>query len=423
MKRLLAHLLLTVFGLLLALVLAEGLLRVLPLPDLTVLAAFEAPPAAAWKDPAWGDPPDRAFRRHRVIGHEHAPQVDVQVRLAEHDGGSFRFRTNNLGLRRDSETAPEKPDGVLRILVLGDSQTDGYVNNDESFSTLLEAQLASAGWRAEVLNAGVAGYSPAQEYLWYDVHGAALQPDLVLVVFYAGNDALDLLDPSKPNVDPLTGRAIRPKNDDEEDSPSAGLLGQLRLGLLARYAIQAGPLAGPWRQLGLPGAPAQAGGYPAETLVQVFKTCHGCYLQSLQQAARARRDPQAMEAAVARAGAILVRLDQDVRANHGRLVVAFLPTRWEVEPELAGPTVRSVAGLLGLDASDLDYAARVREAVAQRLAEASVPTIDLLPALTSAVTAEGLYYSRDWHLNPRGHRAAALGLARGLAQLDLLPHR
>lgn len=422
MRRLLVHLLLAVCGLLLALVLAEGLLRVLPLPDLTVLATFEAPPAAAWKDPAWGDPPDRAFRRHRVIGHEHAPQVDVQVRLAEHEGGSFRFRTNNLGLRRDAETAEEKPDGVFRVLVLGDSQTDGYVNNDESFSSLLEAQLTSAGWRAEVLNAGVAGYSPAQEYLWYDVHGAALQPDLVIVVFYPGNDALDLLDPSKPNVDPATGRAIRPREEDD-DTTARSPLGDLRLGLLARYVIQAGPLAGPWRQLGLPGAPAQVGGYPAETLVQVFKTCHGCYLQSLQQAARAKRDPQAMEAAVARADAILIRLDQDVRANHGRLVVALLPTRAEIEPELAGPTLRSVGALLGLNETDLDYARRVREAVAQRLSEAGVPMIDLSAALATAATGDGLYYSRDWHLNPRGHRAAALGLARGLAQLDLLPRR
>ena len=68
MKRLVARLLLGAFSLLFALALAEVALRVLPLPDFRVLAAGQAPPGAAWKDPAWGDPPDRAFRRHRVVG-------------------------------------------------------------------------------------------------------------------------------------------------------------------------------------------------------------------------------------------------------------------------------------------------------------------------------------------------------------------
>ena len=420
MKRLLARLTLVCFSLLLALGLAELALRVLPLPDLRVLSLGQAPPAAAWKDPAWGDPPDRAFQRHRVVGHEHRPNVDVSVPLAEHAGGSFRFRTNDRGLRRDADTPEDKPPSAFRVLVLGDSQTDGYVDNDESFSSLLEADLAgrlAAGRRPEVLNAGVAGYSPAQEYLWYDVHGAELEPDLVLVVFYPGNDALDLLDPGKPNVDPETGRAIRPREEDENEA--GGSPEGLRLGLLARYAVQVGPLAGPWRQLGLPGGLTEAGGFPTETLTQVFRTCHGCYLQSLQQAVRAKRDPRAMQQAVARSGAILTRLDRDVRERGGRLAVAILPTRAQVEPSLAGSSHRTVAALLGLAEPDLTYEDEVARAVQEHLAAAGVPTLPLRDPLGAAAGGEPLYYSRDWHLNADGHRAAAAALASGLAELGL----
>lgn len=419
MRRFLARLALAGFSFLFALGLAEGALRILPLPDLGVLSLGQAPPAAAWKDPAWGDPPDRAFQRQRVIGHEHRPGVDLTVPLAEHAGGSFRFQTNNRGLRRYGDTPEDKPPGTFRVLVLGDSQTDGYVDNAESFSTRLERELDAPGRPVEVLNAGVAGYSPAQEYLWYDVRGAELTPDLVLVTFYPGNDALDLLDPAKPNVDPETGRAVRPR--EEEPAEGGSPLEGLRLGLLARYAVQVGPLAGPWRQLGLPGRLTEAGGFPTDTLVQVFRTCHGCYLQSLQQAVRAKRDPEAMRQAVARAAAILARLDRDVRDRGSRLAVLILPTRVQVEPSLAGPALRAVGNLLGLSEADLTYDDEVANTVRERLTASGVPTIWLREALAAAAGPEPLYYSRDWHLNARGHAAVAPLIARGLAELGLTP--
>jgi lysophospholipase L1-like esterase len=424
MNVLLARLALGLVGLLFALLLAEAALRVLPLPDLQVLAgSFQAPPAAAWKDPAWGDPPDRAFRRHRVIGHEHAPAVDLTVPLVEHSGGGFRFRTNERGLRRDVETDEDKPADLFRVLVLGDSQTDGYVDNDASFSSLLERdlgeRLAPLGKRVEVLNGGVAGYSPAQVFLWHSFHGAELKPDLVVAVLYTGNDVLDLLDPGKPNVDPSDGRLIRPREEDEPTAPVGGPLEQARLGLLARYAVQAGPLAPLWRQLGLPGRLTEAGGFSTDTLVQVFRSCHGCYLQSLQQAVRARRDPAATSQALERAGGILVRLDQEVRANGGRLLVAVLPTRAQVEPGLAREGQQAVAGLLGLNEADLAYEQEVGRAIEARLGAAGVPTLPLREALSAEAGAEALYYSRDWHLNRRGHQVAARGLAQGLEALGL----
>src|SRR5688500_3681820 len=123
MRSTFANLLLSCFSVLLALVLAEVLLRVLPLPDVRVLSAFQNPPWEAWTDPNWGNPGGSAYQSHQVLVYEHAPGVELTVPIAEHARGAFRFRTNNLGLRRNSDTLIRQGSDLFRILLLGDSHT------------------------------------------------------------------------------------------------------------------------------------------------------------------------------------------------------------------------------------------------------------------------------------------------------------
>jgi hypothetical protein len=78
----------------------------------------------------------------------------------------------------------------------------------------LTNRLAAVGKRVEVLNAGVVGYSPAQEFLWYKLRGTSLNANLVVVIFSVGNDIVELRDPSKRTVDPVTGRAIHAREGD-----------------------------------------------------------------------------------------------------------------------------------------------------------------------------------------------------------------
>src|SRR5262249_55637266 len=96
MRLVLTNLLVSCCSLLLALVFAEVLLRVLPLRDVRVLSAFSYPPPETWIDSNWGNPGGGAYRKHEVLGYEHAPNVELTVPLAEHAGRAFRFRTNNL---------------------------------------------------------------------------------------------------------------------------------------------------------------------------------------------------------------------------------------------------------------------------------------------------------------------------------------
>jgi hypothetical protein len=101
------------------------------------------------------------------------------------------FTINSLGLRGE-EVSAQKPAGTYRILGIGDSFTLGYgVKDDDTFlhrlQTQLNAQRADQR-RFEVLNAGVGGYNTRDEVLYLEHRWQALNPDLVLIVFYV-NDA------------------------------------------------------------------------------------------------------------------------------------------------------------------------------------------------------------------------------------------
>jgi hypothetical protein len=107
--------------------------------------------------------------------------------------GTWRFVTNSRGLRDTREIAYAKPAGTLRVLSLGDSHTQGYeVRQEATFSAVLERYLAKRGVSAEVLNAGVSGFSTAEALAYLENEGYKYQPDVVVLGFYA-NDYEDNL--------------------------------------------------------------------------------------------------------------------------------------------------------------------------------------------------------------------------------------
>jgi lysophospholipase L1-like esterase len=114
---------------------------------------------------------------------------DPRLRFELRPGGVARaeveYRVNELGLR-GPETTREKPPGVRRIALLGDSIAFGYwVADQHGFARQLEALFASApgAGRVEVLNFGVPGYNLEQEIETLRARALAFEPDLVVVLF------------------------------------------------------------------------------------------------------------------------------------------------------------------------------------------------------------------------------------------------
>ena len=89
---------------------------------------------------------------------------------------------------RDREYAVAKPEGGVRVAVLGDSIAFGNgLPLGETFPKQLEALFRDSGRRVEVLNMAVAGYDTLNEVALLEQNGLAFEPDLV-VVSYCIND-------------------------------------------------------------------------------------------------------------------------------------------------------------------------------------------------------------------------------------------
>jgi len=101
--------------------------------------------------------------------------------------GGMDVIINSMGFR-DREYAEQKPDGVFRILVLGDSFTWGLgVSQEEIYTEVLESMLnqtLEGSPRVEVINAGISGFGTDQEYLLLQRWAKRLAPDLVVLFFY-----------------------------------------------------------------------------------------------------------------------------------------------------------------------------------------------------------------------------------------------
>jgi lysophospholipase L1-like esterase len=106
-----------------------------------------------------------------------------------HNEGRAYLKINAMGYR-DVDHDLRKPPDTFRIAVLGDSFTEArQVALENTFAKLLEAHLRPpAGKRVEVLNFGVGSYGTAQELITLRRDALRFAPDLVLLVFFPGND-------------------------------------------------------------------------------------------------------------------------------------------------------------------------------------------------------------------------------------------
>jgi lysophospholipase L1-like esterase len=125
-----------------------------------------------------------------LIGHQHRPNRAAHLMGVD-------VATNSHGLR-DYEYRYERTPGVLRIVMLGDSFTEGWgVPFTDTSSKRLERLFAENGAKAEVINTGVGNWNTIDEVEYFLTEGYKYQPDIVVLNFFV-NDA----EPVPPDVPP-----------------------------------------------------------------------------------------------------------------------------------------------------------------------------------------------------------------------------
>lgn len=120
-----------------------------------------------------------------LLGWRKVPNAEARYTTTEYD---VEVKINSRGLR-GPELGYEKTEGVYRVLVLGDSFTEGYTVDAETvFVEVMGRELNEVSERrVEAINGGTGGYSTDQELLFYRSEGQKYEPDLVLLMF-VGND-------------------------------------------------------------------------------------------------------------------------------------------------------------------------------------------------------------------------------------------
>ena len=141
------------------------IITVLGLPQLNETMEFD-------RDLFWRLRPN--LSGHRVKGRVNWTTID------------FTLSTNGLGLR-SPEPSRTKP--KYRVLAIGDSCTFGLgVDDGKTWPAQLELLLdESLGGGAEVINAGVPGYTAFQGRRLLEQYGLVLEPDLIIAT-YGFND-------------------------------------------------------------------------------------------------------------------------------------------------------------------------------------------------------------------------------------------
>ncbi len=376
---------------------------------LTGLALEGAARVHVWSATRHHDAIRNPFARHDPLyGWSKPPGASGYLVRPEY---RVRLTINSKGLRGPEYDYP-KPAGVQRVLLLGDSFTEGYtVEERDSLRARLEGALARPGCtRPQVLNAGTAAWGTDQEYLFYLNEGRRYAPDVAVLLFYyndlygdgfgdVGKPSFDLDGPDDQLVlrdSPVPAPRRPPESNAYRLLPWRGSFALRLLSLRTRAGNPA--LHTRLAEWGLV-EPMPEGDRDVPAELNPFGP----------------RNPGEVAWLWRITGAILRDLQRDLRARGAELVVFYVPARFEVDDE-AWRLTRARYGI-GLKRWSRD---KVFETLLATCGRLGLPLVDPRGALRAQEQrGRRTYFPLDGHWTATGHAVAAEALnaalrARGL---------
>ena len=373
--------------------------------------------------------PDAFYQPDERFGYAHIPNAEGWwVNINARDEFQTHVRINSKGLR-DREYSYEKPEGVFRILVLGDSFADALeVPLEDSFQEVLETLLNERlSTPVEVINGGHWGYGNDMELLFYRLEGYKYQPDLVLLAFQSTSDVLEN---HREMETRYMGKVYKPffvLEDGEltltdwpfpvelvEPPPPQGSVEHVKAWLAGHSRFY--PVAGHFIKRRLRGLADALQGIGAMDSTRSDTTTGDIptfmYLYAVDY-------PPEWEEAWAVTQAIITQLNHEVDANNARLAVLLLPDRHQVEGDYLRWALQEHPAMQERE-WDLDKPNRIMR---EFLAQEGIPALEMLDEFRARAEEidRPLYYPKDGHWNIESHRLAGKLLAEKLCQRELIP--
>ena len=323
---------------------------------------------------------------------------------------------NSRGLR-GPEYQFDKREETRRVLVLGDSFVEGYcVPFDATLAQVMQRELNdAAGTKVEIINGGTGGYSTDQQLLFYRQEGRRYRPEITILAWH-DNDLLS-------NVRTTYWRGSKPMFQLASDGSLELANTPLSVPSATASAYASTGLRG-WldansRLYGLARAASKRSSKMQDLLIAagVASPAKEARFGALLEAYR-RHPTREVEYAWKMTEALLLELNRDVKADGGRLIVCYVPPRFQVRQSLRA----KVASDSGIAMDDLDWSS-----LTQRLpaicSRHDVPYIDPTEDFRYAerlltTQGESHYFPIDGHWNEHGHRLIGELLARWVEEHD-----
>ena len=376
-RKVFQYVLMAIGGVLVALILLELGARLLPTP--------------------YDDVGDTADVCSNQLGWRGRPLFETTVATDDyvHD-----LKLNGDGMH-DEMHVRAKPEGTYRILMLGDSFIRAHqVRQAETSHQVLEDLLNSRGsdWHFEVISAGVDAWGTGQELLYYRTEGRDYQPDLVLLMFYIGNDIVDNM--------PGRGLTLNGRN------------------CYTPYFVLCGDQldAAPW--LFAPGVSPPIGECPfgKKILSNVLGKIHQysrLYTQIEPLFAASPPDVSALEYyveeneyfeySVQLTVALIKQLEEEVKKDGAEFAVVLISPSDLIEFTLMSSSEREAVYQRLPFMRRAEEIPSPNEFLAEELSSEGIEVLDLLPPFVeySDRTGELLCFEQDKHWNAAGNRLAA----------------
>lgn len=281
----------------------------------------------------------------------------------EHPEGSWTIRYNRAGFKSDRELRETPPD--LRVLVAGDSHSEGVVPTPENYCSRFEALYTDAHPErtVEVLNASRGGYS-LYNYLGALEKYAHLGPRVFVMGVFGGNDFAEVV----PLYAYFNGESL------EDGREGWGM----RVAKSKRAKRGAGQ--------------ALSQGIHQEALFH-----HSEVFREL-----ARRAVPAIASEAHR-----------VCEEHGiQFVLLYIPPAPDVQLRDCEEGVEAVLAEFDMTAEDRGWTERIADELIAAMRAEGALVVDLRPAFRAA--EEPLYWKADLHINIAGHALVARELYAAL---------